>query len=406
MANKVIIIGAGIGGLAAALALLRKGIDVEVYERAPALGEVGAGVQVTPNGAKVLMDLGLESAMLERGTVSKGKDTYLWNTGQKRPFIALGGNAADQFGAPYLTFHRADLHRMLQDAVQNAKPNAIFLNHEFERLEQLDSGVRVYFSGDRSAQADVVIGADGIHSRVRGQLFGIDKPQFTGCVAWRGLIPAEAIEATTNLSGGSMWLGPTAHIVAYPVRQGKLLNFIGMVDRDDWQVESWTERGTTQECLNDFQGWHPHVQHMVRHIETPFKWALMVRPPLEQWSKDCVTLLGDACHSTLPFLSQGANMAIEDSLVLARCLAATPEDPSHALRVYDAMRRPRTARIVNSSAEQLRRVHNPELADPEIAKAYIEREWSAASVDERYRWIYGYDARTVPLEIPNEVAAT
>lgn len=404
MTSKAIIIGAGIGGLAAALALLREGVDVEVYERAPALGEVGAGVQTTPNGAKVLMALGLEGAMRERGTATAGKDTYLWNTGQKRPFIALGQKAAEEFGAPYLTFHRADLHRMLQEAVQAAKPGAIFLNHAFERLEQSASGVRAHFSNGRSADADVLIGADGIHSKVREQLFGQDKAQFTGCMAWRGLIPAEAIESTTNMGGGSMWLGPTAHIVTYPVRQGKLLNFIGMVDRDDWQVESWTEKGTTEECLKDFEGWHPHVHHMVRNIETPFKWALMVRPPLKSWSVARVTLLGDACHSTLPFLSQGANMALEDSLVLARCLMAMPEEPVQALSLYDAVRRPRTSAIVRSSADQLKRVHNPDLADPEVAKAYIDREWSVASVEDRYRWIYGYDARTVPLDPADELA--
>lgn len=405
MTQKVIIIGAGIGGLAAALALLKQGVDVEVYERAPSLGEVGAGVQTTPNGAKVLMALGLEAEMRRLGTATSGKDTYLWNTGQKRPFIALGQKASEEFGAPYLTFHRADLHRMLQEGVEAAKPGAIFLDHSFERLEQMANGVRAHFTNGHSADAQVLVGADGIHSRVRQQLFGQDKAQFTGCMAWRGLIPAEAIQSTINTDGGSMWLGPTAHIVTYPVRQGKLLNFIGMVDRDDWQVESWTEKGSTEECLKDFEGWHPHVHQMVHHIETPFKWALMVRPPLANWSVERVTLLGDACHSTLPFLSQGANMALEDSLVLARCLTAMPNDPAQALSLYDAMRRPRTSRIVRSSADQLKRVHNPELSNPEAAKAYIEREWSATSVEDRYRWIYGYDARTVALEARQEPEA-
>lgn len=396
--DRVAIIGAGIGGLAAALALLRKGIDVTVHERSDSLGEVGAGVQTTPNGSRVLLELGLEEQMKLKGTPTTGKDTYLWNTGQKRPFMQLGDASSTNYGAPYLTFHRADLHQMLLDGVLALKPDAVQLNSSLESLTQSGDQVSMRFADGREATADLLVGADGIHSRVRQQLCGSDSPQFTGCMAWRGLIPVEKIKDCIDTAGGTMWLGPTAHIVTYPVRQGALLNFIGMVDRDNWHVESWTERGTTDECLADFAGWHATVHRMVRAISIPYKWALMVREPLPRWSVGRATLLGDACHSTLPFLSQGANMAMEDGLVLSRCLVEFADDPVHALQVYDALRRPRTAGIVRSSADQLKRVHNPQLADPSFAKAYIEREWSSDSVEERYRWIYGYDARTVPLQ--------
>jgi salicylate hydroxylase len=396
--KHVAIAGAGIGGLAAALALLRRGIDVDLYEKADELREIGAGVQVTPNGSRVLLELGLADALREQGTRTRGKEIYLWNTAQKSPFMQLGQNAVQDYGAPYLTFHRADLHALLLRAVQREKPNAVHLGKSCETFSTSEEGVRMSFSDGTQAFSPVLIGADGIHSRVRQTLFGPDNPSFTGCMAWRGLIPAAALQDVVDMAGGGMWLGPEAHIVTYPVRQGELLNFIGMVNRDSWKTESWTAAGTTEECLDDFEGWHPHVQHMVRNIAIPYKWALMVRQPLERWSAGRVSLLGDACHSTLPFLSQGANMAIEDALVLARCLDAHWATPQLALARYEAARRDRTARITRSSADQMGRVHNPVLADPARAQEHIAREWQSARVADRYDWIYGYDACTVPLD--------
>ncbi|MGD9512343.1 MAG: FAD-dependent monooxygenase [Geminicoccaceae bacterium] len=395
---RVGIVGAGIGGLAAALALLRRGIDVQLYEQAASLQEVGAGVQITPNGSRVLIALGLEDEVMRQGTRTRGKDNYLWNTGQKSKFITLGDKANEQFGSPYLTFHRADLHAILLRAVQGLKPDAVRLGMRCRSIAQSDGSVEIGFDDGSTVREPVVIGADGIHSPVRQALFGPDAAEFTGCMAWRGLIPAERLEGIVDLEGGMMWLGPSAHIVTYPVRQGRLLNFIGMVDRDDWLSESWTEPGTVDECLRDFAGWHDHVQTMVRHIEIPFKWALRVRQPLPAWSVNRISLLGDACHSTLPFLSQGANMAIEDAMILARCLEHDEGSPQRALGRYESLRRDRTARITRNSAEQLRRVHNPELADPETARQYVDREWSVARVDDRYQWVYSYDAIRVPLD--------
>jgi salicylate hydroxylase len=312
--------------------------------------------------------------------------------------MALGDRAVEQYGSPYLTFHRADLHSLLLRAVQAIKPDAVALGKQCQSIDQDAAGVTIRFADGSQAREPILIGADGIHSRIRQVLFGPDAPEFTGCMAWRGLIPADKLRGSAvDLQGGMMWLGPTAHIVTYPVRHGELLNFIGMVDRDDWLSDSWTEPGTVEECLQDFEGWHESVQLMVRHIAVPYKWALRVRAPLPAWSVGRITLLGDACHSTLPFLSQGANMAIEDSMVLARCLDHDQGDPQLALRRYEALRRERTARITRSSAEQVGRVHNPELADPESARRYVDREWGKAQVDDRYQWVYGYDARNVPL---------
>lgn len=398
MASKSIaIVGGGIGGLAAALALLQRGIDVTVYEQAPELREIGAGVQTTPNGTRVLTELGLQGGMARFGTKTTGKQIHHWLSGQTWQFQTLGDAAAEQYGVPYLTFHRSDLHGILLEGVVKLKPDAVQLNRKLAGFTENEAGVQMRFEDGSSASADVLVGADGVHSRVREQLFGPVATQFTGVYAWRGLIPAEKLNAGANLKGGGMWLGPVAHIITYPVRQGGMLNFVGLVDADGWQKESWSELGSAAECLADFEGWHADVQQMVNHMSVLYKWALVVREPMTAWSQGRATLLGDACHSTLPFLSQGANMALEDALVLARCLEADPADWPRALQRYERARIDRTSRIVKSSAEQVRRVHAPELTDPVTAATYIETQWTPRAVEDRYDWIWSYDARTVPL---------
>lgn len=395
-AAKVAIAGAGIGGLAAALALIKQGIDVQLYEKAPELKEVGAGIQLSPNGTRVLQALGLGDELQALGTPSSGKEVRVWNSGVSRQFMELGDRSVERYGAPYLTFHRADLHDMLLRAVRAARPDAVHLAAACEGFVQHEDSVELVLSSGEKARASALIGADGVHSRIRQTLFGPDRAEFTGCMAWRGVIPAGTLPASIKRTGGVSWLGPTAHVLTYPVRQGKLLNFIGMVDKPGWTSDSWTEQGSREECLEDFQGWHEDVRAMVERIAIPYKWALIVRQPLARWSVGRVTLLGDACHSTLPFLAQGANMAIEDAFVLARCLAGSGDVPAALVR-YEQARLERTTRIVLSSAEQIHRVHTPALAQEDTARAHLEREWQPKDVEDRYDWVYGYDATSVEL---------
>jgi salicylate hydroxylase len=241
----------------------------------------------------------------------------------------------------------------------------------------------------------VLIGADGVHSVVRQALFGRDRPQFTGVIAWRGIVPMERLPRHMARRVGSNGVGPGGHIVHYPLRAGKLMNFVGALERADWQVESWSARGTTEELVADFRGWHDDIQAFIREIDTPYKWALMVRPPLERWSEGRVTLLGDAAHSMLPFLAQGAVQAIEDGYVLARCLARYPVEA--ALQRYESARRERTRRTVEGSAANIQRFHNPVLADPEEGRRFIDREWASQRVADRYEWLFRYDATSVPV---------
>jgi salicylate hydroxylase len=225
---------------------------------------------------------------------------------------------------------------------------------------------------------------------------GPDKPEFTGLMAWRGVIPMERLPQHMRRLVGTNWVGPGAHVVHYPLHAGSLMNFVGVVERSDWQVESWSVRGTNEECLEDFRAWHADVQHLIQAISTPYKWALMHRAPIKSWSMGRVTLLGDACHSTLPFLAQGAVMALEDSFILARALDLE-RDMTHALQRYEQARKERTQRIVQGAADNTKRFHNPELASSQGAASYVSREWSEEKVRQRYEWLFTYDVTSVPI---------
>ncbi|MBU1361274.1 MAG: FAD-dependent monooxygenase [Gammaproteobacteria bacterium] len=396
MASKILIAGAGLGGLTAALALLRDGHDVQVFEQATQLGEVGAGLQLSANATRVLSMLGLDDTVRAVASVPEGKQVRLWSTGQTWKLFDLGQQSIEEYGHPYYTLYRPDLHAALVAAIRQAKPDALVLGASCEGFESSDAGVTLRLADGRRIDGDVLIGADGVHSKIRQGLFGPDAPAFSGCLAWRGVIPAEQLPEHLRRPVGTNWIGPGGHVIHYPLRRGELVNFVGVVERSDWKIESWTAAGTVDECLNDFANWHDDVHTLIRAIRTPYKWALMVREPLQQWSRGRVSLLGDACHPTLPFLAQGAAMAIEDGVVLARCLRDAA-DPAQGLRRYQDARVERTTRIVNGSAANTKRFHNPALASPEGAVAYVEREWNEARVRERYHWLFDYRADEVPL---------
>jgi salicylate hydroxylase len=393
----VLIAGAGIGGLTAALSLLRAGCDVDVYEQAPVLREVGAGFQMSPNGTHVLHALGLGDAIRTIAWEPQGKEIRLWNTGETWPLFDLATVSVERYGFPYYMFHRADLHDLLAAAVRDLKPDAIHLGAAAAGLDQDDGGVTLELATGGAVRGDVLVGADGVHSVIRASLFGPDRPEFAGCMVWRGVIPIERLPAGLLRPMGANWVGPGGHVVHYFLRRGELVNFVGARERDDWQVESWSAAGTIEECLADFAGWHETIQTLIRNIETPFKWALMGREPMERWSVGRATLLGDACHPMLPFMAQGAVMAIEDGFILARCLGDFGDDVPAALRRYEAARLERTARTVRLSAASTALFHNPMLADPSRAAEFVAAQWDPERVKERYDWAFTYDATSVPV---------
>ena len=395
--EKVLIVGAGIGGLTAALAMLKRGLDVEVYEQAPELKEVGAGIQISSNGTRVLYALDLEEALKRVQVLPSKRQIRHWSTGETWNWFDLGATTAQRYGTPHVMLHRGDLHGLLVDAVRALKPDAITLNKRCVSIIPAHDHVEVRFEEGTSVRAAYLIGADGIHSRVRQELFGKDKPEFTGYVAWRGLAAMEKLPPHIAQMLGTNWLGPHGHVLHYPVRRGEIMNFITFVERDDWQVESWVTQGTKDELANDFRGWHDDVHTIIRNIATPYKWAMMARGPMPRWSKGRVTLLGDACHPTLPFLGQGGVMAIEDGYVLAACLAKYFGDPERAFARYEDIRRERTAAVVRKSNENVRSAFSPALADKSQVAIEVAREWQQERVRERMEWLYAYDATAVEI---------
>jgi salicylate hydroxylase len=395
--NTVVIVGGGIGGLAAALALLRRGLDVEVYEQSPELKEVGAGVQISSNGTRVLHALGLEQALAEVQVIPTRREIRHWRTGETWSWFELGASTAQRYGTPHVMLHRGDLLGLLADAVRRLKPNAISLGKRCVGISQTAEQVGVRFESGEVSNAAFVIGADGIHSKVRECLFGSDQPEFTGCVAWRGLVPMSVLAPDMAHMVGTNWLGPRGHVLHYPVRRGELMNFISIVERADWKIESWTVAGTTEELAHDFRGWHPDVHAIIRKIDVPFKWALMVRGPMDCWTKGRITLLGDSCHPTLPFLGQGAVMAIEDAYVLAACLEKYFAHPAIAFARYEQIRKDRTAMVVRKSHENRQQAFSPALASEGEVAALVARDWQQVRRRERLDWLYAYDATAAEI---------
>lgn len=358
---KVLVAGGGIGGVTAALCLAKLGHEISVFEQAPGVCEVGAGIQLSPNCTRVLHYLGLEEALRAIAFLPQGTQFRNWRTGRVIAESTLGDEAVKRYGFPYYHIHRADLLRVLVEAAQRMSNITLHRNSRVHDIAQDGSGVRLS-AADAVWQGDVLVGADGIQSAVRAMLWGDDEPRFTGNVAWRAMVPADKLPKGLIRPMSTAWWGPGKHFVHYyvrrgvrrgvrrEVRRGEFVNCVCVVEKDGWEVESWTEPGDHGELKDDFAGWHDDIQTLIDNAETQslFKWALFDRPPMDPWGKDRVTLLGDACHPTLPFMAQGAAMAIEDAAVLAGCLANDDGVPT-GLQRYEDLRRERTSRVQKGS---------------------------------------------------------
>lgn len=398
MNERIVIAGAGIGGLVAALALLQRGLSVSVLEQAAEFRPVGAGVQISPNGTRILHALGLNDQLSTVAVQPDGKELRLWNTGKTWPLFDLGQRSVSEYGFPYLMIHRGDLHAILVEAVRRADPQAIVMGASATGVSQTPDSVTLHLKNGRSIEGAVLIGADGVHSATRGALFGNAKARFTGCMAWRGVVPAERLPAHLARPVGVNWVGPGRHVITYPLRAGKLVNFVGVVERADWTDESWTAQGSLEECRADFAGWHADVHALIDNIDTHYRWALVSREPMEQWSKGRAVLLGDACHPMLPFMAQGAVMAIEDGMALARCLAeAGSANPVAAFARYEAERIARANRCVRAADRNRDLFHDARLSEPEDAKRYIDAEWNEGKVIDRYDWLFSHDGTRSPM---------
>jgi 2-polyprenyl-6-methoxyphenol hydroxylase-like FAD-dependent oxidoreductase len=372
----IAIAGAGIGGLAAAALLLRAGHRVTVYEQAERFARVGSGIQMAPNAMKVLRWLGVEQRLVATGFQAEFAISRTWDSGAETSRLELGDAVAREFGAPYLFLHRADLHAAIADIVP---PEVVRFSHRLSSVREDRDGVTLGFEGGARERADLLVGADGVHSRVREILLGPERPRYTGRVAYRTVLPAERVRGLSLEPVRTKWWGPDRHMVVYFVSRNRdQLYFVTSVPEPaEWATpESWSSRGELDELRAAYAGFHPEVQALLDACPEVWKWALFERDPLARWSSERVVLLGDACHPMTPYMAQGAASALEDAAVLARCLdEAQPGSVHEAFVRYERIRKPRASTIqAGSSANNWLR----DRADP--------------------GWVYGYDACTVDLE--------
>ncbi len=346
--TRVAIIGGGIGGATAGCALAQAGLEVSVYEAAPELKEIGAGVALHPNAMRVLRMIGVEDAVRRVAGRSEHLVTCDGRTGRTISKISRAQQAAT-YGLAGATVHRADL----LDVIAAALPaGSVTLGKRCATVESHDDTAVARFEDGSEIEADVIIGADGIHSRVRAALFGPDDPRFTGKICYRSVVGMEAIAGAKPSTDNAQWLGPHGTIVLYPLRGNQLVNVVAHYDDEHYRHESWINECDRAEVLDRYAGWHESLRRVFAAGDTWYKWALYDRDPIPRWTQGRITILGDAAHPMLPYLGQGACQAIEDGAVLATALRAEPEDPQRALERYERTRRPRASRVVLAARER------------------------------------------------------
>ena len=341
---KYIIIGAGIGGLSLALALQRLNQQVLVFEKAPEIKEVGAGVMLTPNATRSLDSLGVLKEIEKDATLPKKTIVRHYQTGKEMSTTDLGDDFTKKYGHPYYDVHRVNIHSSLYNSVKRNDMNCIKVNHELIDFFQSESFVTAKFNNNLVVEGEFLIGCDGIHSLVRKIIKTSDNPNYTGNLAWRGLMPVESLPEHQRGPEINIWIGPKKHIVEYTVKSGRFKNYVAISNVKDWHEEGWTVRSSVDQALAEFKDWHQDVRNIIS--ATPqdecYKWGLFDRNPLGSWSENRVTILGDAAHPMLPFMAQGAAMSIEDAIVLSRCFVKY-ENPRKIFESYENERIDRTA---------------------------------------------------------------
>lgn len=372
---RIGVVGGGVGGLSAGIALRQQGHDVTVFEQAPQFSRVGADINLTPNVVRAIDGLGAGATIRRLGARPTFRISRDWDTGKETSRLGMADEAERLYGAPQVTIHRADIITALAEQFPLAQ---VQFGRRIRSLTQAGEGVTLQFEDGGSETFDVVVGADGIHSRVRTALFGEEYPRFTGVVSFRSVVPTERVKHVPEIEAFTKWWGPNpqSQIVTFPLSQGKETFIFATTGQESWTEESWTSPGDVQELRGFYKDFHPDARALLDACDTTLKSALYEREPLPRWSVGTVSLLGDACHPMLPFMAQGAGMAIEDAVVLGRSLAGVTSHAGaeKALQVYENARRERTAKIqIGSRGNQ-----------------WMKTQGNAD-------WVYGYDAWKVPL---------
>lgn len=388
--QQMIVVGAGIGGLTLALGLARQGIHVRVFEQATSLDEVGAGLQLSPNAVKVLREFGLDYALQPHVFAPLHACIRDGKSGQYFLKSPLGEQAIARYGAPYWHVHRSDLHKELVQACYAAGVE-IELNSRVMGYRNEKSHATILLK-DRTEHADLIIGADGIRSKIRELMLGVQAPIFTGQVAWRGTVPVSAIKGAVVQPDATVWVGENQHLVAYYLKAGQCVNFVAVEERATWHsAESWREEGDVNKLRRKFLCWHPEVTAILEACDSTFLWALNGRPTLSTWVDGRVALLGDACHPMLPFMAQGAAMAIEDAYVLVQAL--NKYEYSAAFARYEQLRKPRATAIQTLSRDNtaLYHMHGGWKGRARLAGLGMAAKFAPGFIAAKLDSVYGYD---------------
>jgi salicylate hydroxylase len=391
MSLRVAVVGGGIGGLAAALWLQRAGVQATVYEQAPEPREVGAGIVVPPNLVRALRSVGLDSGLPAFAVcLDAAREFRRWQQGALLSVQPMGQTCVDLYGTHCYTAHRADLLQMLLQALPAGSVQG---DRRCTAVRQEGGRVQLQFQSRdgelHTLDADVAIGADGIHSAVRAALVPPSEARFSGLSAFRCLVPAADAPAMALRPVQTLWLGPGRHFVHYPISAGRLVNVVAIVPAGDWRTESWTAEGQVADLAAAFDGWDPRVLQLIQAARDTRRWALYDRQPLERWSQGHLALLGDAAHAMLPFFAQGAAQAVEDAVVLAGCLqGATRDTAATALQRYESIRRPRANQVQLMSRGREVRNHLPDGPEQQQRDAELAR----GDPLRQSAWLYGHDA--------------
>lgn len=392
--RAIAVVGAGIGGLAAATALAQRGASVAVYEQAPALTEVGAGLQVAPNGVAVLEALGLRDAAETVASLPDAVELHDWRREGAVARVGLGLEAVARYGRPYWQFHRADLLAVLATGAAGAGA-AIHPGRRVETVVPARDAVELRLADGTTASAEIVIAADGVRSAVRSAHVGGGAPRFTGHVAWRGLVPGDRAPAAFLRSQVRVTMGPGRHVVTYPLRGASVVNIVAIEERDAWTAEGWTAPDDPANLRAAFAGWRGPVAALLAEVRDCFLWGLFDHPPLPRWTDGRLALLGDACHPMLPFLAQGATMAIEDAWVLADILDLA-DDPVAGLVAYETARMGRTGRVQRAAARNGRVYHlGPGMREPVHLALRAATALAPGLLSRRFDWLFGEDVTRV-----------
>ena len=390
---KVLVVGGGIGGITCMLALRQRGVDAQLFEQAAAFGQVGAGIQVSSNAARILLKLGLGPALKKVATYPEARDYRGWDTGERLYYTQLGQKAEAHFGSPYYAAHRAELLDVLLSELDEY---GVRLGSRVEYVYQDDRGVSLTLADGTTAQGDILVGADGIHSTVRAQLLGKESPRYTGNVAWRGLVPAERVAQLNLGSVVGVWMGPNRSIVQYYVSAGRTFNWIGISRSPQPARESWLAEGKIEDALSEYVGWHSTIRTIIAATPKVLRQALYDREPLPDWQVGRIVLLGDAAHPMLPFYAQGGAQSIEDAYVLAGCIAEGQDRPLAALARFVKMRLPRTAWMQGLARreEELYQSNDAATIKARNERMRVNRTPETAAFPPEQERLYGYDADT------------